>query len=336
MGATCPFGQSAPSGLVADGTTCAAYYSSFRSSAHRLKLIRNRTETRRAFHQLDPAEGTGYLKFDVTDALPAFLQPENLNKLPWPEKGTFVFGGDRTVPHYVDIDKAQKEFEAWAGKENVARLGGFGEAMLRFVYDELPQVERNIMRQRQVGLTIDLAEVRVCESTGCSVHIDWYPREGMVMIIPLDGNPTQFFHPNFVQRHDQVAKRVEASLISAYGRWANFHEVGWEGKPSPGFRDNGQGVNVPYSVAQYLGTRAKDIPPAFYPNVPGVLPTVHKAGEGPRKVIVLNFSYRPLKTIPTPYMDVGPNEGGSSDSNGLRSSADAGGGPTISGNEGSP
>ncbi|MCB0405458.1 MAG: hypothetical protein KDD51_11785 [Bdellovibrionales bacterium] len=292
---------------VMDRAQCLAYYEAMVGTRRNLQIAASDPKTQQAFRQLDPTNGVGFLTFDVSGALPVFLQKDNYKQIDWPAKGTFVFAGDRTVPHYVDIDTAQKQLSDVVGKEKLAQLQGFGDSMLRFVYDQLPEEEKSRMAKNQVGLTLDLAELRICETTGCPLHIDWYPREGMVMVIPIYGDRTIVHHIDPAMERAAKNPLVQpgekhASLITAYGRWANFHAYDPEGKPQPGWRDNGQGVIVPEGVKTYLGSRAKDIPDDLLPDAPGVLPTVHQAATGSRMVMVLNFSYRPLEGIQTPYM----------------------------------
>ncbi|MCB0418744.1 MAG: hypothetical protein KDD39_13925, partial [Bdellovibrionales bacterium] len=86
---------------VMDRAACMRYYEAFVETTRNLQVAISDPKTQKAFNQLDPTKGTGFLTFDVTGALPKFLQGDNYKQVDWPEKGTFVFDGDKSVPHYV-------------------------------------------------------------------------------------------------------------------------------------------------------------------------------------------------------------------------------------------
>jgi hypothetical protein len=54
-------------------------------------------------------------------------------------------------------------------------------------------------------------------------------------------------------------------------------------------------VALPESMHEHLRTRGGIVPDDLHPEFPGVPPTVHRAGEGARTVLVQNFHYSSVR-----------------------------------------
>lgn len=294
--------ESAATTLVTDGAQCQRYLAALARVRGQLAALPSD-----ALARLDPQRGTGYLPLDVTAAFPEFLVDGGHAAFPWPARGTWAFDGDPNVPHYVDYNQTGRALAGIVGEPNVAELRAFAQEMTRYLNAQLPPEERRRLAARGLQLTLDLAEMRVSDgavsNTGQNVHIDWFPREGMVMVIPLYGNRTTIYHPGQANAAAPAPDRITANLISAYGRWTNFHAFDENGEPRPGqtrqVRVGEDRQTVPLGMLPYLRSRGTELPDDVFPGEPGMLPTIHRAGSGGRMVMVLNFSYSPIPTAPT-------------------------------------
>jgi hypothetical protein len=246
------------------------------------------------FQGLDPQHGTGYVSLDLRAALPRFLLHE-LPKFKFPENGVWAFDGDPSVEHYIDFAQSSTELSSIVGDQHVEQLKVFSAAVLRGFTENLPVEEQRRLHEKRKRLVLDLAELRISDGTktiGSNVHIDWYPREGMVLIIPLAGSRTKIFAP-----HSPMVGLCpgEGVLITAFERWANFHSF-----DATAIGNNVQ-VNVgkenrvvPRGMLGYLKSRGRLVSDDMQPHWPGVLPTVHQAGKGARTNLVLNFAYQAI------------------------------------------
>ena len=247
------------------------------------------------FGQLDPGSGTGHIRLDLTEALPVFLKDGEHRKLGLPARGAWALDGDPTVEHYIDLATSD-DLARVIGEDRFLELQAFGTALGKVVEENLPAEERCRMADADLRLVLDLAELRIADGTtpgtGHPVHIDWYPREGMVMIIPIVGNQTIIFPDS--NGGPSPAGRVVGTLLTAFGRWQAFHGFDPTGLPESAIRQVKVGQTrqaVPTGMLKFLRTRAAEVPMDLNPDKPGVLPTVHRAGTGARTVIVLNFAY---------------------------------------------
>jgi hypothetical protein len=255
-----------------------------------------------AFLGLDPARGNGFVTFDVTESVPAFLREAGGAALRPLGTGTWAFDGDPEVPHYVNMVVTMDELNGKFGEDRVIQLQAFSRAMMATIRANLPVEELARLEAAGVELVLDLAELRIsdgsAENTGHNVHVDLYPREGMVLVIPITGNRTTIYHPHVEGRAPPPGDRIVATLLTAYERWTRFH--GFD--PTNGDRPNTRWmkagedlVAVPEGMQEYLQTRGGTVPDDLHPEFPGVLPTVHRAGEGARTVLVPNFHYSPIR-----------------------------------------
>lgn len=244
------------------------------------------------FQGLDPQHGTGYVELDLRAALPTFLLHE-LPKHKFPVNGVWAFDGDPSVDHYIDFAQSSTELSSILGDQHVEQLKVFSAAVLRSLTENLPAEEQRRLHEKSKRLVLDLAELRISDGTktiGSNVHIDWYPREGMVLIIPLAGSRTKIFSP-----HSPMVGRCpgEGVLITAFERWANFHSFDATTKGNNvQVKVGKENRVVPRGVLGYLKSRGRMVSADMHPDWQGILPTVHQAGKGARTNLVLNFAYQ--------------------------------------------
>ena len=248
------------------------------------------------FAGLDPKRGKGVVTFDLTEAIPAFLHEDGGSWLRPLGAGTWAFGGDPDVPHYVSIPDTSKELGTKLGADKLAQLQGFGKATTEYIRGNLPSEERARMDAAGVEFILDLAELRISDgstaNTGHNVHLDLYPREGMVMVIPIIGSHTTIYYPPV--EAPAASGRIVATLLTAYERWTRFHGFDPTAEGQRGSRVIMAGAHrvvVPEGMHAYLQTRGEMVPADMWPDVPGLLPTIHRAGTGARTILVLNFHY---------------------------------------------
>jgi hypothetical protein len=241
----------------------------------------------------DPGKGKGWSSLDMNVPVATFSQSPPLVEFPWPDRGTWAFGGDPTVPHHVSLNDISEELLAMLGESQFAKLVAFGEAMTDSIGQMLPEEERFRMKKKGVSLGLDFAEIRVEDgmstTPGGKVHIDWERGESMVLVIPLQGNsPTIYPEAGFRPSTDGHA----GYLITGLGRWNTFHSPtdeqrnGWVT-----LNEYGTPIDVPEGMVRYRDERAKTAYPDMYHDYPGLFPTVHRGGTGARKVLILNFSH---------------------------------------------
>jgi hypothetical protein len=177
------------------------------------------------FAGLHPRRGNGVVNLDVTEAIPPFLYENGGSWLRPVGTGTWAFDGDRKVPHYVSIEDTLKKLESKLGAAKLAQLQGFSKATTEYIRRSLPAEERARMHAAGVEFILDLAELRISDgstaNTGHPVHVDMYPREGMVMVIPITGSHTTIYYPRL--EAPAAAGRIVATLLTAYERWTRFH-----------------------------------------------------------------------------------------------------------------
>jgi hypothetical protein len=241
---------------------------------------------------LDPRVGKGSSVVDMRGVLPKFLVPGEIS---WPSHASYTFGGDADVPHRVPFEPSSEALRSLLGEGAFSNLVAFGDALTDTIGESLPSEEKRRMRANRVRLTLDLAEIRCEDGTkptpGERVHIDWEPREGMVLVVPLVGQPPTIFPP--------CSKAPPAwghgYFITGMGRWETFHS------PTEAERRNwvtineyGDDVRVPKGLIKYRDERAQAVYSDLRPDWPGVIPTVHRAGTGRRIVLILNLTYSSL------------------------------------------
>lgn len=248
------------------------------------------------FAGLDPKQGNGVVTFDLTEAIPPFLHEDGGSWLRPLGTGTWAFDGDPDVPHYVSIPVTSNELGTKLGADKLAQLQGFGKATTEYIRGNLPAEERARMDAAGVEFILDLAELRISDgstaNTGHNVHLDLYPREGMVMVIPIIGSHTTIYYPPVDA--PAASGRIVATLLTAYERWTRFHGFDPTDEGQPGSRVIMAGdhrVVVPEGMHAYWQTRGEMVPADMGPDVPGLLPTIHRAGTGARTILVLNFHY---------------------------------------------
>lgn len=248
------------------------------------------------FVGLDPKQGNGVVTLDLTEAIPPFLHEDGGSWLRPLGAGTWAFDGDPEVPHYVSIPDTSNELGSKLGADKLAQLQGFGKATTEYIRRSLPAEERARMDAAGVEFILDLAELRISDgstaNTGHNVHLDLYPREGMVMVIPITGSHTTIYYPPV--EAPVAAGRIVATLLTAYERWTRFHGFDPTDEGQPGSRVIMAGdhrVIVPEGMHAYWQTRGETVPADMRPDVPGLLPTIHRAGTGARTILVLNFHY---------------------------------------------
>jgi hypothetical protein len=244
------------------------------------------------FQGLDPQHGTGYVELDLRAALPPFLL-SGLSTFNFPVNGVWAYDGDPSVEHYIDFAQSSIDLTSILGDPNVQQLKVFSAALLLYITENLPAEELRRMDDKRMRLVLDLAELRISDGSktvGSNVHIDWYPREGMVLIIPLKGSRTRIFSPHF----PMVGRCPgEGALITAFERWATFHS--FDAATTGDVIDVKVGKKkraVPRGILDYLKSRGRTVPADMHPNWRGLLPTIHQAGSGARTNLVLNFAYQ--------------------------------------------
>ncbi len=244
------------------------------------------------FHGLDPRTGSGYVELDLREAVPPFLL-SGLSAFNWPKKGVWAFDGDPLVSHYIDYAASSAELASILGVRRVRQLQAFSTAVVKCIAAHLPTEERKRLDAQRRQLVLDLAELRISDgqqTVGGDVHIDWYPREGMVLIIPLQGSRTKIFAPRVPLTGCHPGEGV---LITAFDRWATFHSFDSGAREELCPVKTGQThLMVPRGVLGYLQSRGRVIADDLHPQWPGVLPIVHQAGHGARMNLVLNFAYQ--------------------------------------------
>jgi hypothetical protein len=248
------------------------------------------------FHGLDPLRGTGFVTLDLTESIPGFLHQHGGVCLRPLATGTWAFDGDHEVPHYRSIEKTSRQLIERLGWDRLLQLRGFAKATTDYINRCLPIEEQARMAAAQVELRLDLAELRISDgstaNTGHFVHVDWYPREGMVLVIPITGSHTTIYHP--LVDLTPVPGRIIGNLLTAYERWTRFHGFDSTNESQSNSRVIVAGddrVIVPEGIFDYLRSRGEKVPADLRPDFPGVLPTIHRAGTGARTVVVLNFHY---------------------------------------------
>lgn len=248
------------------------------------------------FAGLDPEQGNGVVTLDLTEVIPAFLHEDGGSWLRPLGIGTWAFDGDLDVPHYVSIPDTSNELGSKLGADKLAQLRGFGKATTEYIRRNLPAEERARMGTAGVEFILDLAELRISDgstaNTGHNVHVDLYPREGMVMVIPITGSHTTIYYPPVEVL--AAPGRIMATLLTAYERWTWFHgfDPTDEGQPDSWVIMAGDHrVIVPEGMHAYWQTRGETVPADMRPDVPGLLPTIHRAGTEARTILVLNFHY---------------------------------------------
>jgi hypothetical protein len=244
----------------------------------------------------DPGTGKGWSVLDMNLPVATFSQSPPLVEFPWPDRGTWAFGGDQTVPHHISLNDTSEDLLAMLGGSQFAKLVAFGEAMTDSIAQMLPEEERFRMKKRGVFLGLDFAEIRVEDgmstTPGGKVHIDWERGESMVLVIPLQGNSPKIY-PEAGLRPSTIGH--VGYLITGLGRWDTFHSPtdaqrnGWVT-----LNEYGNPIDVPEGLVRYRDELAKNVYPDMYPEFPGLFPTVHRGGTGARKVLILNFSHMSL------------------------------------------
>ena len=114
----------------------------------------------------------------------------------------------------------------------------------------------------------------------------------MVMVIPIIGSHTTIYYPPV--EAPAASGRIVATLLTAYERWTRFHGFDPTAEGQRGSRVIMAGAHrvvVPEGMHAYLQTRGEMVPADMWPDVPGLLPTIHRAGTGARTILVLNFHY---------------------------------------------
>lgn len=242
---------------------------------------------------LDPTYGNGFALFDIAAFMPdsVFDLPRMLTPI---GESAMMILADEANPHYIPRE-SQEELNRILGTRRFAELTAATGALTEYVTANLPQAEKDILRRNDISFQLDLAEVRYTDGrsvTGRPVHIDWEPREGMVLLITLLGEPTVVYHNGHETQRFAAGTAV---LISAFGRWETFHHFDESTTDSAGtteIRLHSGKRRVPSGFTSYLKTRGAQIDPDVLRAAPGVLPTVHRAGSGQRCVLVLNFNYK--------------------------------------------
>lgn len=249
------------------------------------------------FAALSPSKGVGFTSIDVQNAVPDFLKDVKYRKGTMSKTQIWAFDGNKGEPHYRNVDSDQTDLKGKIGEDYYSELVAMASAITSYVEENLPPEERERMVSAKTRLALDLAELRVNDGTsanvGHDVHLDMGPREGMVLVIPICGSRTTVFHDGPAQKQSDPS-RITGDLISGLGRWTQFHNFQAQ-EASESLRllrsKSNSRVLLPAGICDYWKSRSSIIPADLFPDAAGVLPTVHRAGAGPRTVIVLNFSY---------------------------------------------
>ena len=138
------------------------------------------------------------------------------------------------------------------GEGAFSELVAFGEALSDTIGESLPTEEKRRMVANGARLKLDLAEIR-CEdgekpTPGERVHVDWEAREGIVLVVPLVGEPPTIFPPSI----KAPTARGQGYVITGMGRWETFHSpTDAERATWVTINEYGSDIRVPEGMIRY-------------------------------------------------------------------------------------